>query len=93
MKDALSTVQNSSLAAGATTGLLGVISNNATAISVIATVGFGLIYASCAIWNAWSNHKRTNLSERDIIDGIIERAKDNGEEEGTIKAIKRAARR
>lgn len=68
-------VESATLVAGTTTGLMSVITQNATAISVICTAGFGLIYACCAIWNAYSNHKRNKVSKdaiyQDIIDGMI----------------------
>ena len=73
------TVENASLGAGITTGLMGVITENATAISVLATVGFGVIYASCAIWNAYSNHRRNKLNKvvmiNDLIDDLISEGK------------------
>jgi hypothetical protein len=90
MSDTISNVQNASLGAGATTGLMTVIGNNATAISVIATVGFGLVYASCAIWNAYSNHRRNKISEDKMIDAIVKRMLDNGETTEAINAVRRA---
>lgn len=65
-------IENTALGAGITTGLMGVITQNATAISVLCTVAFGLIYACCAIWNAYSNHKRNKVTKRNILDGLID---------------------
>ena len=66
------TIQDASLGAGITTGLMGVIAQNATVISLAMTAFFGLIYACCAIWNARSNSKRNDMNERAILESIIE---------------------
>ena len=79
MSDTVTNIQNATLGAGVTTGIMNAINANATAISVIATVGFGVIYASCAIWNAYSNHKRNRVNEEVIIYNIVKRLNDNGE--------------
>ena len=50
---------------------MSVITQNATAISVICTVGFGLVYVSCAIWNAYSNHRRNKISQSSITADIL----------------------
>ena len=81
------TVENASLGAGITTGLMGVITQNATAISVLATVGFGLVYASCAIWNAYSNHKRNKVSERKLLDNLIDEMVSDGKPVELIKIL------
>jgi len=91
MSDTVTNVQNATLGAGVATGLMNTISANATAISVLCTIGFGIIYASCAIWNAYSNHKRNKVSERSIVDSIIKRLNDNGEEKAA-DAVRRVSK-
>lgn len=72
-------VGNASLVAGISTGLMTTIANNATAITVICTIVFGVIYASCAIWNAFSNHKRNKVTERATVDKMFKDAEGNEE--------------
>lgn len=91
MSDTVTSVQNATLGAGVATGLMNTISQNATAISVICTIGFGLIYASCAIWNAYSNHNRNKVSERKMIDKIIKELNDNGDEKAAA-AVRRMSK-
>jgi len=91
MSDTVTNVQNATLGAGVATGLMNTISANAMAISVLCTIAFGIIYASCAIWNAYSNHKRNKVSEQSIVDGIIKRLKDNGEEKAA-DAVRRVSK-
>jgi len=66
------TVENAALGAGISTGLMGVITQNATAISVIATVGFGVIYASCAIYREYQTYKRDKISKKAMLESIID---------------------
>ncbi|AZU97812.1 hypothetical protein [Vibrio phage LP.2] len=91
MSDTVSTVQNASLGATMTTGLLPVITQNATAISVLCTIIFGVIYASCAIWNAYSNHKLKRLNKQAMIDNLIRELNDNGEEDAA-RAVRRVSK-
>ena len=72
-------VGNASLVAGISTGLMTTIANNATAITVICTTVFGIIYASCAIWNAYSNYKRNKVTERATVDKMLRDAEGNEE--------------
>ena len=44
---------------------------NATALTALATIITGVIFASCAIWNAASNHKRNKVNRRDIVEGVL----------------------
>jgi|LGVE01.1.fsa_nt_gb hypothetical protein len=68
MSDIQNTVQNVSLGAATTSGLMGVITQNATAISVLCTAGFGLVYVTCAIINTRTN---SASNRRKIIKEIL----------------------
>ena len=68
----VSIISAGSLGAGAGIGVMATVTSNATAITAIATVCFGIIYACCAIWNAYSNHRRNRVNERHITESIIE---------------------
>ena len=72
----IQTVQNAALAAGMTTGVMDVINANATAISVICTVCFGLVYAFCVVWNAYTHHKKLQKTEENITQKLLTRIKD-----------------
>jgi hypothetical protein len=87
------TVQNASLGAGVATGIMNTITANATAISVLCTIGFGIVYAGCAIWNAYSNHKRNKVSKRAIIDSLIDEMRSEGCEQSVIDTMLRIARK
>lgn len=91
MSDVVTNIQNATLGAGVASGLLNTIAANSTAISVLCTIGFGIIYTSCAIWNAYSNHKRNKVSEQTIIDKIIARLNDNGESKAA-EAVRRVSK-
>lgn len=92
MSDNISTVQNASLGAGVTTGLMPVITQNATAISVICTVIFGLIYASCAIWNAYSNHRRNTVNRRKIVEEILSEMEEGEVPHDVISQVRKSVR-
>ena len=87
------TVQNVTLGGGVATGVMNVITQNATAISVLCTIGFGLVYAGCAIWNSWSNHKRNKVNKRTIIDELVREMKDEGCEQAIIDTMLRISRK
>lgn len=72
MSDNVTMLQGASLGAGVSTGIITTVTNNATFITVMTTVCFGLIYASCAIWNAYSNHKRNKVNKRNIVEAILD---------------------
>lgn len=91
MNDTMTTVQNAALGAGMASGLMNTITENATAISVLCTVGFGAIYVSCAIWNAYSNHKCNHISKDIIIGEIIKRLNEHGEE-SAADAVRRISK-
>ena len=91
MTDTVTNVQNATLGAGVATGLMNTLAENATAISVLCTIGFGIIYASCAIWNAYSNHRRNKNAEDLIVKGIIKRLSDEGEE-SAAEAVRRISK-
>ena len=44
---------------------------NATALSALATIITGLVFATCAIWNAASNHQRNKVNRRDIVEAVL----------------------
>jgi hypothetical protein len=84
------TIENASLGAGITTGLMGVITQNATAISVLATIGFGVIYASCAIFREYQTYKRdrvSKVSQKDLIAGLIDELVSDGKSIELIKIL------
>lgn len=87
------TVQNVTLGGGLATGIMNAITTNATAISVLCTIGFGLVYATCAIWNAYSNHKRNKVSKRAIIDNLIDEMRSEGCEQSVIETMLKIARK
>ena len=82
-----STVENTALGAMATTGLMSAVAQNATVISLCMTAFFGLIYASCAIWNARSNSKRNQVSERKVYDDVINTMIKEGQPMELIKIL------
>jgi NADPH:quinone reductase-like Zn-dependent oxidoreductase len=79
MNDTTTTVQNSMFAATATGGVITFINENSTVISLGITLFFGLIYASCHIFNTYQNHKERMRNRQSMIDDVIKELNDNGE--------------
>lgn len=87
----ISGVENASLGAAMGTGFLTIVTNNATFITVMCTVCFGMVYASCAIWNAYTNHRRIKT---EIVQSIIEEMeRDNCDRELINEVVKYARKK
>jgi len=80
-------VGNASLGASMGTTVLTVVTDHATAISVLSTLCFGIVYVACAVWNAYSNHKRNSVSERVIVDSIIKRMRSDNVPDDLIQMV------
>jgi hypothetical protein len=66
---------------------------NATALTALATIVTGIIFAVCAIWNASSNHRRNSINKRDIIESIITDIDEDDLTDKEIKKFKKSLRK
>lgn len=81
------TVEAGSLVMGVSTSLMAFITDNATAITVLCTFSFGLVYASCAIWNAWTNHKTQKDNKRGVVEALIDDLQDSGLDPSVVDVV------
>ena len=88
MNDTTSSLQNTMFAATATGGMITFINENSTIISLGITLFFGLIYASCHIFNTIQNHKERMRTKQSMIDSVIRELNDNGESKAA-EAVRR----
>lgn len=80
-------------------GFLPWVTQNATALTALASIATGLVFATCAIWNLTVNHRnakaneaRVKASKRDITTGILESLENDLSQE-EIEKIKRSLRK
>lgn len=75
-------IQNAAFAATTTSGIVTFINQNSTIISLGITLFFGLIYASCHIFNTVMNHKERKRNRKEDARALVkEELETNGESE------------
>lgn len=82
-------IQNAAFAATTTSGIVTFINQNSTIISLGITLFFGLIYASCHIFNTVMSHReRVRNRSKECRQLVKEELEKNGESEAA-RAIER----